>query len=96
MPLSALAEVILQPVFEVILHVFGYLTGVVVVPVCTLGAFKVEPILREEKGRPRPKLRKMRAEMTQPRVISADAGSAFGLLFWALVAVAIYLLKYHL
>jgi hypothetical protein len=37
----------------------------------------------------------MRAEMPQPRVISADAGAAFGLLFWALLAVAVYLLKYH-
>jgi hypothetical protein len=95
MPLSALAEVILQPVFEVILHVFGYLTGVVVVPAFTLGVFRVEPILGGAKPRPRPKLRKMRAEMTQPRVVSADAGTAFGLLFWALAAVAVYLLKYH-
>lgn len=95
MPLSALAEIILQPICEAIVHVFGYLTGVVVVPAFTLGMFGVEPISDNKKLRPRPKLRNMRADMTQPRVISADAGTAFGLLFWALVAVAAYLLKFH-
>ena len=93
MPLSALAEVILQPIIEAIAHVFGYLTGFVVVPVFTLGVIRVERILDDEK--PRPKLRNMRADMPRPRVISADAGTAFGLLFWALIAVAAYLLKYH-
>ena len=93
MPLSALAEIILQPVFEAIAYVFGYLTGVVVVPAFTLGMFRVERLLDDERSRP--KLKNMRADMPRPRVISADAGTAFGLLFWALVAVVVYFLKYH-
>ena len=40
MPLSALAEIILQPVIEAVAYVFGYLTGVVVVPAFTLGFFR--------------------------------------------------------
>jgi hypothetical protein len=40
MPLSALAEIILQPIIEVVAYVFGYLTGVVFVPAFTLGFFR--------------------------------------------------------
>ena len=91
MPLSALAEIILQPVFEAISHVLGYLTGVVVVPAFTLGIFRVERLLDDERSRP--KLKNMRADMPRSRVIGADAGTAFGFLFWVLVAVAVYFLK---
>jgi hypothetical protein len=93
MPLSALAEIILQPVIEVVAHVFGYLTSIVVVPALTLGFFRVERLLDDERSRP--KLKNIRADMPRPRVISADAGTAFGLLFWVLVAVAVYFFKFH-
>ncbi len=93
MPLSALAEIILQPIIEVVAYVFGYLTGVVVVPAFTLGFFRVERLLDDERSRP--KLKNMRADMPRPRVISADAGTAFGLLSWVLVAVSVYFFKFH-
>ena len=93
MPLSALAEIILQPVFEIILHVFGYMTGYIVVPLFSFGTLQVERIV--EKERPRPRLKNMRSDKDEPRMISADAATCFGLLFWGLVAVAAYLIKYH-
>ena len=93
MPLNALAELILQPVIELIAHVFGYLTGWLVVPVVTLGMFRVERLLEDDKSRPT--LRDFPGEVPGARVISADAGTAIGFLFWVLVAVAVYFLKFH-
>lgn len=91
--LSALAKIISQPVIEVVADVFCYLTGVLAVPAFTLVIFRVERLLDDERSRP--KLKNMRADMPRPRVITADAGTALGLLFWVLVAVAFYFLKYR-
>ena len=94
MPLSAIAEVILAPVFEAVAHVLGYLTGSVVVPVFSLGMLRVEPIPDKNPkaiftlpGAPPP------AE--DSRIISVDATICFGLLFWVVVGVAVYFIKYR-
>ena len=94
MPLSALAEAILTPVLEAVAHALGYLTGCIVVPVFSLGMIRVEPIpdknpkaIFKLPGAPPPK--------DDPRTISGDAASCFGLLFWVLVGVATYFVKYR-
>lgn len=95
MPISAIAEVIQQPVFEAILHVFGYLTGFVVVPVFSLGMFQVERIAEKERRRGSPEPKDTRSDSNVPRVISADAATCCGLFFWVFAGAATYLIKYH-
>ena len=92
MPLSAIAEAILQPVFEAAGHVLGYLTGSVVVPVFTFGAYRVEKVVAPYKFRSPPNSKDTHAASKFPRFISADAGTVFGLIFWAgALAVGLYL-----
>ena len=92
MPLSAIAEAILQPVFEAAGHVLGYLTGCVVVPVFTLGAYRVERVEAHHKSQSLPNSKDTHAASKFPRFISADAGTAFGLVFWVgALAVGLYL-----
>ena len=91
MPLSAVGEFFLQPLFELIFQVLGYLTGRVVVPLFSFGIVRVERIIGKTKHRP--SLRNARIESEQHRVISADAGTFFGILFWCLVAIVVFLFK---
>ena len=90
MPLSPIAEFLLQPLFEVILYVFGYLTGYVVVPVISLGTYRVEKL--DENQRPRPRLGKRSNSPPDSKMLSADAGTAIGIVTWFVFAIAIYLL----
>jgi hypothetical protein len=88
MPASALAEFILWPIFELIMYVVGYLTGYVVVPVFTLGRYRVAPFVsrrpnRYGKGR-------KRSLLSQVNVISDEAAMYIGLVFWAVVIAAGY------
>lgn len=94
MPLSGIAEAILQPVIEIAFQVFGYYTGRVLVPALSFGRYRVEGLGRDE--RPRPRYRKGRPISTQPepRVLSADAGAAIGVVFWILIALGFGLVYY--
>ena len=94
MPLGAIAEVILTPVFEAVAHVLGYLTGCVVVPIFSLGMIRVEPI--PDKN-PKAIFKSPGASpfAEDPRTISADSAICFGLLFWVVVGVAVYFMKHQ-
>ncbi len=91
MPLSPIAEFILQPLFELFFYLFGYLTGRVVVPLFSFGLVRVDRIM--EKTKHRPSLRNARMESEQHRVISADAGTFFGILFWCLIGLLVFLVR---
>jgi len=89
MPASILGELILRPIFEVVLSVFGYLTGRVIVPLFTLGVYSVETVLPSK--RPRPRLRRRKSPSPPPpRVVEAETAALFGLLFWLGVLAAGY------
>lgn len=90
MPLEIAAEFILKPVLEFLLELFGYMTGRVVVPLFTGGLVRVEHLSKEQRRR-RTRGRFVR-QTHRPRVISADAGTLCGMLFWALAALCGYLL----
>jgi hypothetical protein len=90
MPGSVVAELILRPVFEIVLYFVGYLTGHVVVPVVTFGVYTVAPVAPTAR-RPRPRL-KRRAAPIAPRVVSPDLAALVGLLFWAFAIAIGYLL----
>ncbi len=83
MPASLLTELIIRPLVEIMVHVVGYLTGIGVVSVFTLGRYSVEPLLPEQ--RPRPRIRKRGNAPLQPYVVSADDAVLIGFLFWAVV-----------
>ncbi len=89
MPINATGEVFLRFLFELVLQVFGYLTGCIVVPAFSFGLFRVERIVRKPKYRS--SLKNMRLDVSEPRVISADAGTFLGLMFWCIVGLIIYL-----
>jgi len=89
MPLSPIAEFVLRPIFDVLFYGLGYLTGLILVPVCTLGTYSVESLVPSQ--RPRPKLRKRKraknAELP-PRTVSADTATTIGIIFWGAVILA--------
>ncbi|MDN6883793.1 hypothetical protein QMO14_09310 [Variovorax sp. CAN2819] len=92
MPLEGLAEALIRPVVELVLqpvaeaaiHLIGYLTGLVVVPVATLGRVVVE---QHEEG-----VEAMTAKWVQAPsgriVINANLGSMVGFLTWLLIGGA--------
>ncbi len=88
MPGSVIAEVILQPVFEAVLQLAGYLTARVVVPVFTFGTVVVEPLGWRKTVYP--KIRWPNLTGRSPRVMDGDFASVLGLVFWALVGVVVY------
>jgi hypothetical protein len=90
MPGSVVAELILRPIFEIVLYFVGYLTGQLVVPVVTLGAYTVEPVASTGR-RPRPRLKRSTVPVAT-RVVSPDLAALVGLLTWAFVLAAGYLL----
>ncbi len=89
-PGSALAELILWPILELILYVAGYLTGYVVVPIVTLGRYQVEPFVVQ--GRKRYGKSRKYSFARKANVVSDDAATLIGLLFWVAVTATIYLI----
>jgi hypothetical protein len=92
MPLSAIAEAVLQPVVEIALQFFGYYTGRVLVPAFSFGAYRVEGLCDGQRARPRLRRRRAIQAPPEPGVISADAGAAIGVVFWIAVALLLGLL----
>jgi hypothetical protein len=86
MPVSALAEFILWPLFELAFHVFGYLTGYLIVPILSIGHYSVEPIFSRKRKISGKSYRA--SNSSEPGELSAEAAALIGLLFWV-VFVAI-------
>jgi hypothetical protein len=47
MPATFIAELILQPILELVYYTGGYYVGCLVVPVISLGRWKCDPLLRD-------------------------------------------------
>lgn len=87
MALDALAEFILRPILEFALHVAGYLTGYVVVPLLTLGRVFVEP---DRKGMCCKGNRLMRRPDGK-FVMDAELGALCGIVFWIVVVAGLFI-----
>ena len=85
MPASLLTEILFRGLFEIVFYGLGYLIGWVVVPVFSLGHFTVEPW--DFKPRSRSKGRRGRPG---PRMVSADAATAIGLVTLVAACVLAY------
>lgn len=92
MPVSALAEFILRPIFEIVFHVLGYWTGYVIVSIFSFGRYTVEPIL--SRKRTRAGKRDKAVNSNKQGELPADAAALIGLLFWAML-VLIPVLLWH-
>lgn len=102
MPGSIISELILRPVLEIVLHVIGYWTGRVVVPVLSLGLVRIDPADRKQVQRPRadrkragPPRRDRRGFHRAPDgaiIIDDEMAMYVGVLFWAAVGIAAYFL----
>lgn len=96
MPLEGLAEALIRPVVELVLqpigealvHLTGYITGLIVVPIATLGHVVVE---QPEEGVEAMTCRWLRTSSGRI-VINADLGSLVGFLTWLAIGVTALLI----
>lgn len=88
MPLGAIAEVILQPIIEVVLQLFCYGTAWLLVPAFTFGRVFVEPAPIREFVKPG--FGRLQRSSRGHYVMDAELGSLIGMIFWFAVGVAAY------
>jgi hypothetical protein len=84
MPASFIAEVILQPILELVFQVGAYYLGRVIVPVISFGQWKCDQLLRDV---PKKKLKWSGAYHLRGKQVylTAEATSGIGLVFFGLV-----------
>ena len=87
MPASLLTEILFRGLFEIVLYGLGYVIGLVVVPIFSLGYYRVESWDFKPRSR-----RKGTRSNTGPRVVSADAATGVGLITLLVASVVAYLL----
>jgi hypothetical protein len=95
MPGSFLGELILQPLFELALQLFGYVTGRIVVPILSFGSVRVEGSGDEN---PTSSVRWLKRKSTWrdsrgKLVLDADVGAFCGILFWIAVGVVAFVMS---
>ncbi len=93
MPASFIAELVLQPILELVFYMGGYYAGRVVVPLISLGRWKCDRLLRES---PKKKLRwsgsyHLRGQQVY---LTAEATAGVGVLFVALIFGSLLLWRY--
>jgi hypothetical protein len=88
MPGSILTEWVLQPLFELLLQVFGYWTGRIVVPVLSFGLVRIEHV--DSARRTRPRWHGFHRGKHGGIVIDDDMTMFLGFLFWVAVGAAAY------
>lgn len=82
MPASLLTEILFRGLFEIVFYGLGYLIGWVVVPVFSLGHYKVEPWDFQPRSRTKGRRGKL-----GPRMVSADAATGIGLVTLVIAGV---------
>lgn len=87
MPLSPIAELILQPVIELVVQVAGYFTARAIVPLFTLGAIYVEPGPHKELIVP--KLGRIQRHSGK-LIMDAELGALFGIIFWFIIGIGAF------
>ena len=88
MPLGAIAEVILQPIIEVVLQLFCYGTAWLLVPIFTFGIVFVEPTPIREFVKPG--FGRLQRSSKGHYVMDAELGSLIGMVFWFAAAIGAY------
>lgn len=84
---------VLQVLAELLFQGLCYFTSRLVVPLFTLGYVRVEP-LSETTGSVWPRWRRWRAKPGGGKVLSADAGTLVGLVFWVgVIAVSFWAMR---
>ena len=92
MPLSPIAEFILQPVLELVLQVVGYFTARVIVPIFTLGAVHVEPGPHKELVVPKfGRIQRHGGKL----IMEAELGALFGIIFWFIIGLGAFAYANH-
>jgi hypothetical protein len=87
--LGEILEFFIRPVVELVFHVVLYYTARIVVPMVTLGFVRVESLSRDERyGKKRSSSAHTRGMI---RVISAETGQFFALLFLLTLGFCVYL-----
>lgn len=87
MPASLLTEILFRGLVEIVLYGLGYVIGLVVVPVFSLGYYKVAPW----DFQPRPRRKSPRLN-PGPRVVSADTATGIGIVALVIASVLVYFL----
>lgn len=87
MPLTPIAEFILQPILELVLQVIGYLTARVIVPTFSFGLIHVEP--GPQKELVLPKLGRVQRHGGK-LIMDAELGALIGIIFWLVVGFGSY------
>ena len=85
MPLSPIAEFLIQPLAELTLQVVGYFTSRIIVPAFTLGFVYVEP--GPQKETVVPKLGSIQKHGYK-YIMDAELGALFGVIFWFIIGVS--------
>ncbi len=93
MPGSILVELILQPLFELVFHLAGYVTGRIVVPAFTFGFVRVERLGDRNPSEASPWYRRKATwrDVSGAIVLDAELGAGCGILFWILAGVVVFL-----
>ena len=87
MPASLLTELVFRALFEVVFYGIGYVVGVLVVPIFSLGQYTVEPWdFKPRKNSAR------RSHRLAPRQVSADVAAGIGLATLALAGLIAFFL----
>jgi len=86
MPLRVISEIIIQPIAELAVQIFGYFTSRIIVPIFTLGLVHVE-------GEPIDAIVALKFGRIQRRnnklVMDAELGALVGIVFWLISVVGI-------
>ncbi len=88
MPGSIIGELILQPLLEAALQVFGYWTGRIVIPTLSFGLLRIESVDRARRARP--KWHGIHRAQGRGWVIDDNTTILLGLLFWGVMGIAAY------
>lgn len=88
MPLSSIAEAILQPIAELVAQLLCYGTAWLIVPIFTLGRVYVEPSPIREFVKPG--LGRLQRSGKGYYVMEAELASLIGMVFWFVVAAVAY------
>ena len=88
MPLSAIAEAILQPIIEIVAQLACFGTAWLIVPIITLGRVYVEPTpLREFV---KPGFGRLQRSGKGHYIMEAELASLVGMIFWFVAAAGAY------
>lgn len=91
MALSEIAEALLEPLVELVFHVVGYATGVLLVKVLSLGRATVEVT---GSSPVRPRWHGFSRSADGHVVVDAEMATLIGIAFWSLVAVVAFIVYF--